>query len=286
MKQFIHKKPVNLITGDSFDDNEGSYFDTFNKEQSEYKEFYDKVEGPAKEFENKLEPIYEYFCHYRDEEERAKKLNEWKRELMSKDFWILINDSFRYLASIYRMANNDDPVVAPLEITKQKRKTRIEMPRSFMEITEFADDVRALLIFLGEGMRWVKGLAVTDVPLFKQVKDMYNGDTTWITTKAIPGKMYQFIYYLVRIFKYVNEALPPSSVPYDTNAVSNWVDRSAFKHINAVRVSANGNWNNGYAFGGIVRYKDNFLKPWFSQFGDASWLDWLAEPIKKENDKN
>lgn len=98
--------------------------------------------------------------------------------------------------------------------------------------------------------------------------------------------MYQFIYYLVRIFKYVNEALPPSSVPYDTNAVSNWVDRSAFKHINAVRVSANGNWNNGYAFGGMVRYKDQFLKPWFSQFGDASWLDWLAEPIKKENDKN
>lgn len=76
MKRFIHKKPVNLITGDSFDDNEGSYFDTFNKEQSEYKEYYDKVEGPAKEYQKKLYPIYEYFCQYRDEDERRKKLDE------------------------------------------------------------------------------------------------------------------------------------------------------------------------------------------------------------------
>ena len=57
MKQFIHKKPTNLITADSFDDNEGSYFDSFNKEQSDYKEYYDKVEGPAKDYYNKLSSI-------------------------------------------------------------------------------------------------------------------------------------------------------------------------------------------------------------------------------------
>lgn len=76
MKQFKHKKPVNLIAGDSFDDNEGSYFDTFNKEQSDYKEYYDKVEGPAKEYQKKLYPVYEYFCQHRNEAERRKKLDE------------------------------------------------------------------------------------------------------------------------------------------------------------------------------------------------------------------
>lgn len=77
MKRFIHKKPVNLITGDSFDDNEGSYFDTFNKEQSEYKEYYDKVEGPAKEYSKELAVIRdEFMITHRSVEEASDILKE------------------------------------------------------------------------------------------------------------------------------------------------------------------------------------------------------------------
>ena len=178
------------------------------------------------------------------------------------------------------MVNDDDPVVAPLEITKQKRETRHKMPRTFTELETFADDVRGLLVFLGEAMRWLKGLAVTDKVLFRKIRNMYDGDLTWITAKALPGNMRRFIYYLVWIFKYVNEALPPTSNVYDFNCVCNWVDR-AFKHIDAIRVNAGNSWKNGYAYGGLIRYKDQFLKPFFKQFGDESWLDWLAEPSKK-----
>lgn len=182
------------------------------------------------------------------------------------------------------MVNNDDPAAAPLEITKQKRKTRHGYARNFTELETYADDVRALLVFLGEAMRWVKGMSVIDKELFVKVNDMYDGDFRWITTKTIPGKMYQFIYELVRIFKYLIEALPPTSTVYDSTGVCNWVDL-AFKHINAIRVNAGNSWKNGYTYGGLIRYKDQFLKPWFSQFGDASWLDWLAEPVKNENNR-
>ena len=152
------------------------------------------------------------------------------------------------------MINDGDPAVSNVEITKQKRKTRRGTARIFTELEEFADDVRALLIFLGEAIRWVKGLAVTDKELFKTVTDMNNGDFRWITMKALPGKMIIFCEHLLKIFWRVLEALPPADGEqsvYDTLNVSNWVDLSAFKHINAVRQHADNSWNNGYTFGGL-----------------------------------
>ena len=98
------------------------------------------------------------------------------------------------------MINDGDPAVSNVEITKQKRKTRRGTARIFTELEEFADDVRALLIFLGEAIRWVKGLAVTDKELFKTVTDMNNGDFRWITMKALPGKMIIFCEHLLKIF--------------------------------------------------------------------------------------